>query len=271
LQYKAFDEQRPVIDYEKNEKQVYTNVLGLDEGEVARARAGLLAGEPVDEINEKLTSFYIFEGKNGSLPRVIVRGGEYGLDEAHFQAVLEALERIDEVDPDFLEETNKTGAKFISARSSFMDFGPVETDLRASANDFHDSVFVNTNRESSFLKHEGDILVESYEVEAGRKYPDVLYIVDAISLDEIRSLKKSFPAYFGNIDIVTTPDGQVILNFGAYAMLKTAFWVTEHQSHLSQEEINELMGSVAYGYEHYVEKRLLKYLKENNIPFSITK
>ena len=146
---------------------------------------------------------YIFQSQNGDLVRVIVRGGKYGLDEAHFQAVLKALKRIDEVDNgQFLSRTNKTSAKFIAARSSFMDFGSKEEDNRASANDFHDSIFINMKDQASVLKHEGDILVESYEVDAGRRSADILYMVDSISLNEIQALKNSFPDYFGDAAVV---------------------------------------------------------------------
>ncbi len=277
------------LEYKLNEvrrvdSKNHTNVLGLDARLVAGAVKRLKEGESVAKVNEWLkaqtpeagkASFYILASRDKetgqAVPAMVaVVGGEYGLDEEHFQAVLQAAKRLEEVDPGFLEETaNQSGARFISARSSFMNFGSKDEDKRASANDFHDSIFVNTRKGTSVLKHEGDIIVESNEIKAARENQDILYMTDSVSLKEINTLKQRFPAYYDGATVVLTPDGKVIVNFGAYAMIKTSLWVMENQDRLSDDEIKELLGSTSYNYNHYIKDRLMKHLKDNGIPFSV--
>jgi len=252
---------------------------------VAGAVKRLKEGESVAKVNEWLkvqtpeagkAGFYILASQDKetgqAVPAMVaVVGGEYGLDEEHFQAVLQAAKRLEEVDPGFLEETaNQSGARFISARSSFMSFGPKDKDTRGGSNDGHDMIHINNNNEdTSPINTQFIFLVERFEIKAQRKFSDSMYIVGAMSVDEIRDLKTLAPEYFGNAPILVDSSGNVILNFGAYAMIKVVQWVIDNDSHLTSKEVDHILGSASYNYNHYIKDRLMKHLKDNGIPFSV--
>lgn len=83
------------------------------------------------------------------------------------------------------------------------------------------------------------------------------------------ALESPLPA-FPLLRPLTTYDGHVIVNLGAYVVIKTSFWGLEHQDQLSKTEVRAILGGASYGYRQYVEDKddgLITYLKKQGKTF----
>ena len=182
LTYKVFEEKRMVSGKE------HTNVFGLDKEKVQAVIDALGDKEKsIEEINAneaKAAGIYIVTDTNGEPQMVIIRGGKYGLSEAHFGAMVKALSLISRADSDFVKvASTQRGMKFLSAESSFKQLHSV------GSNDGSDTAYWNKDTNADYLVAEIVAIAESYEIEAQRKNEDSSRIVGAVSVAELNYLK----------------------------------------------------------------------------------
>ena len=155
------------------------NLLRLDEEMVKETIKRLKAGESVAKINAWLETaqpsepdkarIYILTSHDEAgreVPAMVaVVGGEYGLDAKHFQAVVKAARRLEEIDPGILQFlAEQFGLKFISEGSSFMVFN--DGTARMSSNDGHDTMFVNKDVNFDIKKMMAGLFLEGGELSA---------------------------------------------------------------------------------------------------------
>ena len=227
------------LEYKLNEvrrvdSKNHTNVLGLDEAEVAQARAGLLAGEPVDEINGGLTSFYILTDAEGEPQMVAVVGGEYGVTKAQLANLKEAVAGIETVDPGILAFlSNQFGAKFISARTSFAN---VDNNRGIfSSNDGVDTIIAKQGSVKTVADFIFVLLVESGEINGSRHM--------------INNGK----------DWVVVGNLSEYKNFGHFAMVNALEWLDSYgvdlvkSDTITQQELDNIVNLAKYGLEQYTK------------------
>jgi vacuolar-type H+-ATPase subunit I/STV1 len=121
------------------------------------------------------------------------------LTREHFQAVVQAVERLEEIDPGILKFLSEQfGAKFVSANTALLD---IQGDKdRASSNNRRDTILRDMTEESSLVKTERFILVEAGEVRGARS---------------------------------NLPEGE---NEGTYANRWLLRWIDDHKNRLTNDE-----------------------------------
>ncbi len=261
LYYKVFKEKRMVDGKE------HTNVFGLDKEKVQAVIDALKAGKNIEEINAneaKAAGIYILTDADGEPQMVVIRGGEYGLSESHFNALVKALDSIKEADPNFFKEASEqSGAKFISATASFKSFS--EQDTNTGSNDGTDTIFINPFIRDNAVLYKFIIVVERFEVEASRKYKNISNITDIyfevgddkkqLSIEEaVYYLRKKYPMYWSEVKIKSNGSGKASLNFGSYAAVQSALWADVHRDKFKrQDEFDYFIFASADVYKDYTK------------------